>query len=1481
MSPRPGGEAAKFGDRFEGRWTVTWMLEVLRGRADAIIVETNEPLQDTVEFEVRTGRRVEGHQVKRQLEQTANWTPKRLEDHGILDAAEKNVSVGREFCFVSTIPALQLEQLTDLARRSDDAQAFAAMLRPVAQTVRALRDRLAELWAKSPQEVFEVLRLISVEKPSEEQLERSNTALAEVLVTGPGAATAATLAETADDNLGLTLTADVIWAQLKKRGLGPVPLQDLNTAAVRAAEATERWRTSVTREQLRPAIVRAETAALVETLRGSDRIVLLSGGAGSGKSGVAEQAITELAASGWSVLGFRLDRLQMATTARQIGEQLDLPASPALTLAQIAQGRDALLVIDQLDAVSLASGRLADLYDVVEEIVEQAKQFPDLRVVLACRDFDLQTDQRLRQLAARDDVKRVEVRPLSDADVEDALAEMSIEPGRLSGEQLALLRSPLNLVLLRAVGDEHDGFTFTSTVDLLDAYWQRKRRDCLERRAGVRFGEIVSHLVGLMSAARRLDAPLAALDEHGLVADAEVLASEHVLVVDGNRVAFFHESFFDYAFARVWTAREQSLVEFLVEGEQELFRRAQVRQVLLYLRQVEPPRFVRELRGLLGDERIRFHIKHAVLAVLRALDDPIAQEWRVLEGILDQEPEWAGQVWLVLRTPAWFDVLDGEGLIERWLDDAARAPRAVELMVGAVRERPGRIAEILAARAEHPDFPAWFRWIARWAPFEDERSLFELLLHSVRAGIWDGPSHGLWIFGHGLAGERPEWAVELVHCWLAERPAAERIDSLGRLVDLQDSDQSLTAFITDAARGAPAAFCETLLPWMLRAMAMTARKDDEVPHSDNHFSHRMKGTHIHGLDDALLAGASQALEALGANTDDSLQGQLEPLAADEHDGAQYLLYKGLAAAGPEYAGWAGELLLEGEHRFRCGYSSDRYWIARELIEATAPGMSDERFAAVEEAILAFEPESERDVRVRQWRGQARLTLLDALPRERLSERGVRALGELQRKLGEQVPEPLGMLVGAFHSPIDINACRLMSDDQWIAAIERHDEDEGGERRLDFIGGAYQLSQHLAELTKEDPLRFARVGLRLTGDHNPNYLSAILRGVGQAEHVDEAEPAFELIRHARALGHPDHERWLTWPLHRLLVAAIPLDIVELLIERTQNAADPDHERNQRALTEERDLHMLGINSARGSIAGMLGDLVISDKGGERSELIAQATPSLVRDPSPGVRVCVAHILHAFLPTRSELVLDLLPTLLETDELILATRLVENLLAGLAINQLDHVRDVIERMLASEHAHLRQAGGRLKVWAALAASDDDLAAAACGHADEAVRKGAAEVLTAQIKGAANREAVIAALRNLLIDDSEGVREEAAGFVTRLRGENLGPWRELLEALIASGAFESALPQLVITLETARGGAGDLVLVVARRLVVLHGAVVGDIATRAAADAKQVGELVLRAERETTDPAQLAEVLDIVDVLLVHGAYGFAEAVVEAER
>ena len=75
-----------------------------------------------------------------------------------------------------------------------------------------------------------------------------------------------------------------------------------------------------------------------------------------------------------------------------------MPESPLEVLAHIARGRDALLVIDQLDAVSNTSGRNPQVFEVVTELLKQARAYPNIRVLLACRSFDLQHDDRFQKL---------------------------------------------------------------------------------------------------------------------------------------------------------------------------------------------------------------------------------------------------------------------------------------------------------------------------------------------------------------------------------------------------------------------------------------------------------------------------------------------------------------------------------------------------------------------------------------------------------------------------------------------------------------------------------------------------------------------------------------------------------------------------------------------------------------------------------------------------------------------------------------------------------------------------------------------------------------------------------------------------------------------------------------------------------------------------------------------------------------------------
>src|SRR5213593_4337002 len=110
MSPRVGGEADKFGNRFEGRWTVRNLLDLLLGQVERLTVEAVDEEAESVEFFAVVGGTEQGHQVKRQRGQSANWSMAILGSEGILADADAHIAAGRQFHFVSTLPALELEQ---------------------------------------------------------------------------------------------------------------------------------------------------------------------------------------------------------------------------------------------------------------------------------------------------------------------------------------------------------------------------------------------------------------------------------------------------------------------------------------------------------------------------------------------------------------------------------------------------------------------------------------------------------------------------------------------------------------------------------------------------------------------------------------------------------------------------------------------------------------------------------------------------------------------------------------------------------------------------------------------------------------------------------------------------------------------------------------------------------------------------------------------------------------------------------------------------------------------------------------------------------------------------------------------------------------------------------------------------------------------------------------------------------------------------
>ena len=162
-----------------------------------------------------------------------------------------------------------------------------------------------------------------------------------------------------------------------------------------------------------------------------------------------------------------------------------------------------------------------------------------------------------------------------------------------------------------------------------------------------------------MSERESLVAPTYVMDEYRQVREA--MASEAVIYVQDDSIRFFHETFFDYSFARGFLRSDGDLAGWLASDRQHLFRRSQVRQVLAFLREREHSRlsYLQTLRELLGHPQIRFHIKKLVLDWLHALPYPTPDEWGVVEAL--EEQLGGHRRGVIHNSVAWFDVLHGMG----------------------------------------------------------------------------------------------------------------------------------------------------------------------------------------------------------------------------------------------------------------------------------------------------------------------------------------------------------------------------------------------------------------------------------------------------------------------------------------------------------------------------------------------------------------------------------------------------------------------------------------------------------------------------------------------------------------------------------------------------------------------------------------------------------------------------------------------------
>ena len=134
-----------------------------------------------------------------------------------------------------------------------------------------------------------------------------------------------------------------------------------------------------------------------------------------------------------------------------------------------------------------------------------------MRILLACRKFDLDNDHRLRQLTDADGVAEdVIVERLTHETVREVVARLDLDANSLNSKQLDLLSIPLHLKLLSEVVEDEEIRTlnFEKAQDLYERFWQYKQQVILHRLGRpVQWTKVVYALCDYMHQRETLSTP--------------------------------------------------------------------------------------------------------------------------------------------------------------------------------------------------------------------------------------------------------------------------------------------------------------------------------------------------------------------------------------------------------------------------------------------------------------------------------------------------------------------------------------------------------------------------------------------------------------------------------------------------------------------------------------------------------------------------------------------------------------------------------------------------------------------------------------------------------------------------------------------------------------------------------------------------------------------------------------------------------------
>lgn len=977
-------------------------------------------------------------------------------------------------------------------------------------------------------------------------------------------------------------------------------------------------------------ISRRETKELLDWLEhpvekdknGKDlNICLLAGNAGIGKTVILKDLYDELAGKNIPVLGLKADKLYAASIA-ELQEKIGLPIPVFEFVEQCKQNyHQVILMIDQIDALSQAMSASRSFLEVYKSLIDHYTHDLNVRIIISVRIFDLHYDPSLRVYK---NIKTVKVELLDENEVIQLLLKIGIKADDISAKLLRLLRVPNQLNIFARIASSFSGSLGISNIQELynELWWQKVVAKpgtlYLQTR---RIKQLLYKLVKHMFKTQRISVSEHHFEEFGT--ELSYLESERLLKRETTEIQFFHQTFYDFVFAKRFVEKGDNLITYIKSQEQSILIRSAAKMILNYLRDYDHTKYLQLVTSLLQDLEIHYHIKHMLVSMLAFNEQPSEGEQQLFIKNVSQSLHLTSYFFEQTQATEWFKLSVNSGLLSflqteaeyrgKEFTDLAEDPEKNNVELGY----HCHTARLFISRFVQKQLPeAW-----NFLPTIKNQAIIRSVLYDINDWQVDrayeiletcedfiavDPFAYLHIL-EKIAKVRPKFAWSKVKGPLLLEAEADKSS---------DRDYEERQVLKELSKQIPEHMISTLSEIVTKNLLW-----------DNILKTTLVGdytfTQVELTDSEDLYGQQYlyrllavCLRSAAKKNAKEFRSFLEENKRSKHKAMLRLIVFALETNEANFATVIYELftyLRDVSHIKEGGDFSVEF---RSLFGNTFPYFNSDQQADVIETLknLVNKDEAfvynhgEKPYRIQYW-GRGKYAFLLKLPREAIEQDKTlkRQFQELARKFGHyEDKSSLGpVLAGIVGSPLSAEAYSKMSAEQWLSSFRKYN----GERDPfgnDYLKGGIEEHSNAfqaAVKNKSADLMFSIIE-RAIADKNIKIIYPIKGLWGLAEAKADQSRLIPLCK--QLLGHPEGRKEARYLLFivRHLIGNDQDDpvLIDFLIEQSENYEDLKEER--RAISGETTIQGLvsrGINTIHGSAAQAL--LFIQDPAMENQVFAA--------------------------------------------------------------------------------------------------------------------------------------------------------------------------------------------------------------------------------------------------------------------------------------